>query len=151
MKKFIFRLESLLIYRNHLEYIARQEMAEAYRQVKALEESIFRLKEEFSAAAQQLDTASARGITARMFKEYTDYLNAVERDIAAETDRKKTLEKALWKSQDRLREKSVDRKAIERLKEKQKKQYVDEFLKVEQKSLDEVMALKKAREINNES
>ncbi len=150
MKKFIFRLESILVYRNHLEFLARQEMAEAYRQVKASEDSISRLKKEFSAAAQHLDRTSTKGITARRFKEYTDYMDAVESDITAETKRKKTLEKALWKSQDRLREKSVDRKAIERLKEKQKKQYFDEFLKEEQKNLDEVMSLKKAREINNE-
>ncbi|HKK90849.1 MAG TPA: flagellar export protein FliJ [Desulfobacteraceae bacterium] len=150
MKRFRFRLEALLKYRHHLEYLAQQETAEAYRDVREAENEIVRLNEAFSRTAGEIDRAAAKGISARAFKQFNDYLDGVADDIQEAAERKQQLAAVLADKQKYLRERSVARKAIERLKEKQKQEYMDEFLKEEQKMLDEISSLKKAREVIDE-
>ena len=72
MKKFSFRLQSLLNYRSHLEYFAKQETAKAYMDVRESEERIAQLKEEFSRIAKILDNSAVKGVSAREFKQFND-------------------------------------------------------------------------------
>ncbi|MFO7748846.1 MAG: flagellar export protein FliJ [Desulfobacteraceae bacterium] len=150
MKRFRFRLEALLKYRHHLEYLAQQETAEAYRDVRQAENEIARLNETFSRTAREIDRAAAKGISAWDFKQFNDYLDGVASDIEEVEKRKRQLAAVLAGKQKLLRERSVARKAIDRLKEKQKQQYMEEFLKEEQKMIDEISSLKKAREVIDE-
>jgi len=147
MKKFSFRLQSLLKYRQYLELVAKQEVARAQKDLKESELRILDLNEEGLRVARALDRVSAGGIRAIEFKSYRDYIDGVDDDMNREVKRKITLENVLGKKQAALTKKSVDKKMLERLKKRKNREYLEEFLKGEQKSSDEISSLKKAREI----
>ena len=71
--------------------------------------------------------------------------------IIEEKQRKREFKKKLDEKIAELTKKRVDKKVIERLKEKKEIEYMDEFRKFEQETIDEVVSLKKAREVNYEA
>jgi flagellar protein FliJ len=151
MKRFNFRLSALLDFREYLERLARKETALAYKDVRNSEKTIEDLKERHIKAAIMLDRIILKGIRAQELQLYTEYLDMMDYSIVKEEQRKKELQKILDKKLAELTKKSVDKKVIERLKEKKMTEYMEEFRKFEQETIDEVVSLKKARELNYES
>ncbi|MCP3954919.1 MAG: hypothetical protein GY697_22265, partial [Desulfobacterales bacterium] len=98
-----------------------------------------------------LDSIVFKGIRAEQLQLYTQYLELVDYSIFEEKQRKKVFKKKLDEKIVELTKKSVDKKVIERLKEKKEIEYMDEFRKYEQETIDEVVSLKKARELNYEA
>lgn len=150
MKKFQFRLQSLLRYKRHLEQVAKQEMARAVADVLACEQRIIQLQNEKSSAADQLDTLVEKGIGAGQFNRYRQFITGTDQTIIFERNRKTELEKILDEKRQTLKQKTIDKKSLERLREKQEREYTHEMLREEQKGLDEIASLKTAREVNNE-
>ncbi len=93
----------------------------------------------------------AKGVAAQEFKQHHVYIGAITQTISEEKKRKIQLEKILEKKRLALKKRSIDKKVIERLREKQAKEYNQELLVTEQKELDEISSLKKAREISNDT
>ena len=151
MKRFNFKLEPLLGYRGYLEKRARQKTAEALRNVKASEEMIEQLKKKYSECREDLEDITSEGISAGRFRHYQNYLDSVESGIEEESGRKKYLDKVLGEKIAELKSKRVDKKVIEQLKERRVNEYMEELRKFEQDTLDEVVSLRKAREINDDS
>ena len=151
MKRFEFRLASLLAFREHLERLARKETAVAHKDVSNSQNAIEELKERHIRTAAVLDKIMLKGIKADDLQLYNGYLDLMDYSIIEEKQRKKKLKKILDKKIAELTKKSVDRKVIERLKEKKMAEYMEEFRKFEQETIDEVVFLKKARELNYES
>jgi flagellar FliJ protein len=149
MKKFSFRLEALIKYRQYKELHARQEVAKAYRDLNECELLVRDLEEKLSQTAQLLDRATTEGITVVEFRSYQVYLDGISDDLTQQSARKKSLENLLAEKQTLLTRASVDRQVLDRLKTKKKAQYMFEFQKLEQNASDEIASLKKAREITN--
>ena len=150
MKKFQFRLQSLLRYKRHLEQVAKQEMARAVADVLACEQRIIQLQNEKISATDQIDTLVEKGIGAGQFNRYRQFITGTDQTIILERNKKNELEKILDKKRQALQQKTIDKKSLERLREKQEREYTHEMLREEQKSLDEIASLKTAREVNNE-
>ncbi len=151
MKQFDFRLEPLLNYRKYQERIAQQHTAKAQMDVKDCENKILDLKQVWIENTKQVENIVEKGVSAKEFKRYHEYLNSVEAGIAEEESRKLQLKKVLKEKLLELKKKSVDKKAMELYREKLKSVYTQEVLKNEQKELDEISSLKTVRELNNES
>ncbi len=151
MKRFDFRLNPLLNYREYGEKLAKQEVAAAYRDVKACEETIARLKSAYIQTFDEMSTCAAEGINAERFRSYYTYLDAVDSAIVEETQKREMLNRILNEKIDALKQKSVDRKVIEQLKERKETEYMAEVRKIDQKDIDEISALKKARELNHDA
>ena len=151
MKRFEFKLQALLNFRKHLERVAQQDMAGTVLAVSDCEHQIGSLQTTRGQSAQRLELIVEKGVTAQEFKQHHDYIGAVTRMIGAEKRRKIQLEKILEKKRLVLKKRSIDKKAIERLREKQAKEYNQELRVAEQKELDEISSLKKAREISNDA
>ncbi|MCG8687666.1 MAG: flagellar export protein FliJ [Desulfobacterales bacterium] len=149
MKRFQFKLESLLKYKHHLEQMARQEMAKAVSQVNACEHRIQTLLEERVTAADQLDSMVEEGVNARQFNLHRDFIVSVERTIRDERARKVKLEKVLDEKREILKKRTIDKKALERLRVRREEEYTREMIREEQKELDEISSMKTAREISN--
>ncbi len=147
MKKFVFRLQPLLKYRQYLEHIAKQELAKAYQNVRDVEILINSLEELYSRKAAELDNEAVNGIRAQYFKQCIDYLGSLENEIKSEKIKLANLRKVLAEKQAKLTRKSVEKKVIERLRQKKENDYMNEFRKEEQKESDEMASLKKARQI----
>jgi flagellar FliJ protein len=150
MKKFQFRLQSLLRYKRHLEQVAKQEMARAVADVLACEQRITQLQDQRISVTDQLDTLVEQGMGAGQFNRYRQFITTVDQMIILEHNKKTELEKILDKKRDILKQKTIDKKSLERLQEKQEREYTHEMLREEQKGLDEIASLKTAREVNNE-
>lgn len=151
MKRFDFKLEPLLGYRGYLEKRAKQKTAEALRDVKASEEMIEQLKKRYSECRDHLEDVTSRGVSAERFRHYQNYLDSVESGIEEESDRKKNLDRVLGENIAELKSKRIDKKVIEQLKERKVNEYMEELRKFEQDTLDEVVSLRKAREVNDDS
>ena len=151
MKRFDFKLEPLLGYRGYLEKRARQKTAEALRDVKASAEMIDQLKKKYSECRDNLEDVTSRGISAERFRHHQNYLDSVESGIEEESDRKSHLDKLLGEKLAELKSRSVDKKVIEQLKERRVNEYMEELRKFDQNTLDEIVSLRKAREINDDS
>ncbi len=146
MKRFEFKLQPLLNYRAYLEKLARQDAAKARLELLECEKRINSLKEELRRSAGRIDRLASKGVSAGIFKQFTNYMDAVDRDMGAETLRKASLAKVLEQKIEMLKNKTRDKKAMERLREKKEQAHVKEMLREEQKTLDEISSLKKARE-----
>lgn len=150
MKKFRFRLESLLKYKRHLEQVAKQETAQAVADVLACEQRMTELQNQRISATEQLDALVEKGMGAGRFNRYRQFITAMDQTILFERNRKTELEKILDEKREALKQRTIDKKSLERLREKQKREYTHEMLREEQKSLDEIASLKTAGEVNNE-
>jgi len=151
MKRFEFKLQALLNFRKHLERMAQQDMAKTVMEVADCEQQIDSLQVTHVQSAQRVELLVEKGISAKEFKQHYDYMGSLTRMIAEEKQRKIQLKKSLEKKRLALKKTSIDKKAMERLREKQAKEYNQELLVAEQKELDEISSLKKAREISNDT
>jgi flagellar FliJ protein len=149
MKRFEFKLQSLLNYKKHLEEMARQEMARAAADVNACEQRIRELGEERENAVTSIEKLVEDGVDAQAFKMYHGFVAALEQSITEEWQRKVALDKVLDEKRSVLKQRTIDKKAMERLRERRADEFMKEMLREEQKGLDEIAALKTAREITN--
>ncbi len=151
MKRFEFKLQALLNFRKHLERVAQQDMAKTVMAVSDCENQIDSLQTTHGQSTKKLEAIVEKGVAAQEFKHHHAYIGAVTQMIVEEKRRKVQLGIILKKKRLVLKKRSIDKKAIERLREKQAKEYNQELLTAEQKELDEISSLKKAREISNDT
>ncbi len=151
MKRFAFRLQQLLNYKGYLERLSRQETAKAHLEIVDCDRQIDALKKQLIQSAKQMDGKVRDGICAREFKQHQTFLTAVETGIEDEKNRKKLLEKIWQEKQALLKKRSVEKKSMEHLREKQARAHDQKMLKSEQKELDEISTLKTARGINHDA
>lgn len=147
MKRFGFRLQPLLNYRTYREKIARQDTAKARMNVMDSQKRIDSLKDTLRFSAGKMDEMVKKGVTAPFFRQFASYMEGLAFDMAVEIQEKSSLEKILDEKVEILKNKSREKKSMERLREKKKQAYIQDMMKWEQKSLDEISSLKKAREI----
>ncbi len=147
MKKFQFRLESLRKYREFLERQKQLEVAKARQDVLFCEQAIEQARAAFSETVESLEAQLGNGMDAARFLQVRNYLSGLESFEASEEKRRKGLVKVLVQRQQELARKSVEKKAIDKLKARQKEEYYAEMLKEEQKSMDDTMILRRARSL----
>ncbi|WP_300456381.1 flagellar export protein FliJ [Desulfobacula sp.] len=150
MKRFEFKLQPLLNYREYLERIAQQNTARANMAVKACEEQITHLKQTYDQKAKKIDALVTKGVGASEFRQHHYYLDMVESRIKEETSRKIELDKGLKEKLLELKKKSVDKKVMELYRERLKTEYTQDVMKIEQKELDEISFIKTARTRSDE-
>ncbi len=149
MKRFEFRLESLMTYKAHLEQMARREMADALAEVNRCEHQIQTLEQERRSAVLRLENLVEKGMSAMTFKRHHGFLSALDQMLADEKQSKRVLVKKMEETRTMLNKRTIEKKALERLREKQSKKYTQEILREEQKQVDEIAGIKTAREIIN--
>ncbi len=146
MKRFQFKLQPVLKYRQYQEQLASRNTARAQLDVTQSAMRIDQFKQEQVRSAEELDRVSTAGITSQLFKQYRDYQDFMEYEIQGETVNKKKLEQILVEQRRILKKKSIEKKVMERLRQKKEDAYMNEFRKAEQGIMDEMVSLKKARE-----
>lgn len=145
MKKFQFRLEPLRRYREFLERQKQLEVAKARSDVLSCEENIEKTRAAFSETVNSLEADLGKGMPAAQFLQVRNYLSGLESLEASEEKRRLGLVKVLTRRQAELARKSIEKKAIEKLRDRQKEEYYTAMLKEEQKTLDDTVILRQAR------
>jgi len=145
-KKFIFRLESLLRYRQHLERMAQQKVAQAYLSVSECEYRINSIADALSETLKDLEERMLAGIEAQQVQLYSSYVVSLESALESERNRLQGLKRALKEAQDKLAKKAVEKKVLENLKDRKKSEYYDEVTRLFQKETEELNIIRNARD-----
>jgi len=138
MKKFQFRLETLLRYREITEEQAQAIFAQAdmiFRHEKSLLE---KLEAILADTIEALYRKQEKSITADELHQYSSYIVATENKISIQTRKVISAEKHRLDCLKKLEESMKDRKLVENLRTKQLEKHYIEFLREEQKYLDEI-------------
>ncbi len=129
MKKFSFRLDPVLKYKNDLMEIIKAEHADAVKKVNVQNDFIKELEYEKNQKVQEFDDKKKNGISIAEAAMYEGYLHKQNYMISLETEKLHQL----MKQEDEKREKMVDAKkeilSIEKLKDIK----IDEYNKETQK------------------
>lgn len=144
MKKFEFRLQPLLRYREHCENQALQALMAARQQVRRCEEKIAECLKARERKETELDALIAAGMDMARYRWYMDYISGIDMALEAEEKRLKGLLKLEAEKQKDLARKSMDKKILENLKAQKKEQYFSDMLELEHKTADDMILLRKA-------
>ena len=147
MKKFRFSLQSVLDFRKHLEKMAQMDVAKARKNLMDSEQRLKELNQDYDDTSFEFDGEMSKGISSERFHFFTDYLSSVTSQIEREEQRKITLSDILREKQHVLRDKTIERKTIEQLKEKHKNEYYDNMMKDMQKEVDDMVIIRQKREL----
>ena len=148
MKKFKFGLEPVLQYRKYVEKQKQQELAIAIKKSFDCKRKIASFKEKHSECRDTLDEKMAQGLNYNYHYILTGYLTGLNFDIKSSQKESIKLKKRVLEKQKLLATKQIDRKLIDKIKEKRKKLFYEEFIKIEQKEADDMVLLKVARKKN---
>jgi len=151
MKRFAFKLQPLLHYREYLERVAKQNTAKAQMDVALCEQQIKELKNTRDQHLERVEVELEQGLSASEFRQSRDYLDAVEAYMEQEKSRKIKLSGILKEKLLELKKKTVDKKVMEIYRERLKAEYTQNMLAAEQKEMDEISSLKTARKLSHEA
>jgi len=144
MKKFQFKLKALLSYREHIEKMAKEEVAKIQVEINHCNQSILECENAHRLSALEFENKMVEGITAEDHGAYSAYLNGLELRIASEEELLEKLKIILVRKQEELTKKSVSKKVIEKLKDKKKTEYYDELDKLAVKEADEMVLISRS-------
>ncbi len=142
--KFKFNLQKVLDHRQTLVDLAQKEFSEAMQILTKAKNELRALdQQEFDARMQTRDWLdSGDPSTALRLQQIHQFLILQALRIEIKKKEIQKLEKGVEEKREILREKAIDHKILERLKEKRKTQFEFERNKKEQKDIDEVNVLR---------
>jgi flagellar FliJ protein len=143
MKRFKFRLESVLKYRRFME---KKEMMRLMQYKKACEDiktSISRLSSQRSEMARKCSRAGSKGASVFEYLSYKSYLNALKEDIEAAQYELRQEEQRVTEQEAVLKQETIKKKVLERLKELRLEDHREMIDKLEQEYLDELVINKR--------
>ncbi|ETR74188.1 MAG: flagellar FliJ protein [Candidatus Magnetoglobus multicellularis str. Araruama] len=143
MKKFKFRLAAVLRYRKYLEQNAQLELVKAKNAVIEKRNLIERLKQNRLKAILELKDREDKGVSVGRHRFYTNYITGTDAALEEEHKQLLVLEKEMRRHQEIVRKEQIKRKTLEKIEEKQKKEYNAEYIKFEQKSMDEMVVIRR--------
>jgi flagellar protein FliJ len=142
MKKFKFRLEPVMRYREFLERQKQLEVAKARSDVVTCEASIERTRSAFIETVGELEKEAGLGMDAARFLQFRGYMSGLEAFEASEIKRRSKLLGVLVERQKELTKKSVEKKVMEKLKVRYREEYYTAMFKEEQKGLDDMIVIR---------
>lgn len=140
MKRFEFRLERVLGYRQKLEEQRHQLFGRALQMVQTQQAGLLALYQLVSQAKEEMRGQSRSTVDVQALRQQRVYLGTVTRQVAVALKRLRTLEHELDRCRRMLIEARKDRRALELLREKRRADHEVEAGREAQKELDEVAA-----------
>ena len=146
MKRFKFRLDPLVRYREYRERIAQVDLA---REIQALIETknrISGIEEIRRNAASDLYGEQKEGMQVDRYRVFTAYLQGLRDDIDSESERLIEIGKRLREKQRVAKAETIKKKTLERIKQNEYSKYLEQMNRIEQKAADELTGLMKKSE-----
>jgi len=145
MKRFEFRLESLLQYREHLLEQSQQEVAKIRADLLACDERIALFEKDYAATCQELDQEVSVGIDVKRYQHYTRYLAGIESNLEIEHLHRKQLMTMLEQKKKQLHQRSIDKRVLENLKNQRRSDFYRNLLQTLHKETDDTVIVRQAR------
>lgn len=143
MKRFDFRLNKILYYRNHLKKKAQVELSEARTAYLQSEDAVAFLKEKRADLEEKWDGENRRGMTAPRYQIYRAFLDKLSADLEAAESRLEAAAHNVAAKEKALLEKSIHKKTLDILKDAKYEKYLEASSREEQKALDEIVLLRR--------
>ncbi len=143
MKRFKFRLDPVIRYREYRERIAQIGLA---RETQALVESKNRISEIEQArrcTVSELDGEQKQGIEVDRHLIFTAYLQGLHDEIESERERLVEIDKRIREKQEAAKVETMKKKTLEWIKQTQYSKHLKWINRAEQKAADELIGLKK--------
>jgi len=140
MKKYRFKLESVLRYRRSIEDQNRQKLAGIKLEDKTERNRLEDYQEAQEKGRTEFLHTRMNGITASQITLYTVYLGDLEEKILSQKSKLEEISTRMEAARRDLLEASKERKMLEKLREKKLQQYLRQLTRAEQSFLDEVSA-----------
>ncbi|MDR2947212.1 MAG: flagellar export protein FliJ [Candidatus Adiutrix sp.] len=152
MAGFKFKLDFLIKLRQRKEEEAMSRLAKRLASIKELEREIGELTEKKARLVLELEEKIKAGeITIPLLTLYKEYDQKMVKDIAKLNEFLRLSRREEAKERAALTKASIDRKIMEKLKDKKKAEFTAEQMYMEQNTLEEMAALAKARRDRNEA
>lgn len=137
MKKYRFKLESLLKYRQLSEDKLRQELAIKMQILRRCEKQLSFMRSEKHRYAMELNQVQSSGVRGNRIFVYRNYLSGMTKQIEQQEIKRTESKKEVDEAQKDYLEARKKLKSVEKIKEKDFQRYLDEMKISEQKALDE--------------
>jgi flagellar protein FliJ len=138
MKRFHYRLEPLLRIKSHHEKQRQKEHATALMQVLRQKEHLTEIEADRQTTIDHQRAISGGSVSAYRLQVATRYLLKLKRDTLTGEELLKGLERETERRRLRLLDATKEKKIFEKLKERQRDQFIAEFERAEMKELDEI-------------
>lgn len=145
---YIFRLETLLVYRRNLEEQAQLALAQEVQTLLDHQGYLADLHDTRQRIAEDFEERKKKSMSASMFAFCMDSIRRKEREIQAQQAVIEDQQAVVDKFRAKLSERVKDRKVIEKAKEKDYRKYQQEQLRKEQNEGDEQAILRAGRNDN---
>lgn len=142
MKRFSFRLESVLSYRKFREKKAMLQLIKFRNTHVRIKNKILELKNEKLKVSEKCRTDSSQGIDASLYKSYISYLDKLGVEIKNSKVELDENETAMKQQEAVLKSETINKKALEIHKETLFKAHSIAAEKEEQKLLDEMILIR---------
>jgi len=142
MKKFKFKLNSVLRLRKYKERLAQIEFIKSRQAVFDKQKQIDILNNSKVKTISELIKKEDEGINSSVHKVYTNYISGLEFAIFNAKDELQDLKEIMYKKQNILKDEQIKRKTLEKMEEIEKNKYIKWVIKTEQKMMDEMVGLK---------
>lgn len=138
MKKFKYRLETLLKVKEHIEKEKQKEHAVAVNKVNQQEKQLQNIDNAKTTTFEKQRSRMKSSIVVAEMLVCSRYLNKLKRENMAGKELLKALKKKSEEKREKLIEASRDKKIYEKLKEKQRDKYNEMIKMLETKDNDEI-------------
>lgn len=139
MRRFKYRLESVLQYRRFLEKRAMLQLAQVKREYGSIENRIGRLNFKRRQVATKCRREGLQGIDVANYGSYQSFLQKLKTDLDEAAAELKQKEAAIHSQKSVLKSETIKRKALETHKESRLRAHRELNEKEEQKFLDELV------------
>lgn len=137
---FKFKMQKVLDYREQLEEEAKVRLGKAENDLRKSQEKLAALQEEFRHAQNKLFSGELMQNSERWLHE--QYIKGLRSDVNEEAMRMRMYRQIAEEARNLLAARAIDRKLLDKLKEKQKSQFIHAEQKQEQNFNDEIATLR---------
>jgi len=147
MKKFSFRLKRVLEYRKNTEKLAQKELYYVRKEYLEAEKAIERMRGEKKLTAADCRQKVLHGMAVSRYKIYEKYLTKMEGELQNAGTALQLVGEKVEKKTEKLKQALIKKKTLEMMENKQYKNYLEQYEKESQKTLDELVILNRGHNI----
>jgi flagellar protein FliJ len=151
MKKFAFRLETLLHYRKNLEEKEQAVLFQLFSRLQRESNHLQDLQEKHQETLEELTQMRAEGAVYGETSWFYLYLDRLRFEMRRSSERIRQLEQDIQEQKAVLVEASKKKKILDSLKTKEKKAFISAVDKQEQKAVDEIVVIRFPHKQNQSS
>ena len=141
MKRFKFRLDPIIRYRQYLERLALMELAKAREELTETEKRIRKIQQTTRDVTRELSSLQAEGIAVDRYRIYADYLQGLKDRIECEDERLVEIGKAVREKHKAVEVERIKKETLEWIRQNEYAKHSRMIDREQQKAAEELVSL----------